>query len=123
MVADDPDAYKGERDFDFIKAVPSAWDETRALSGEVGQYVTLARSRGNEWYLGAITNWTAREIDVPLTFLGAGDYVAEIYADAPDAASNPKHIAIEQRRVNATASLHLKLASGGGAAIRFRRAN
>ena len=123
MVADDPEAYKGEKDFDFIKAVPSSWDTTRALSGEVGQYVSIARRRGNEWYLGALTNWTAREIDAPLAFLDSGDYIAEIYADAPDAAANPKHTAIEQRRVNSTASLHLKLASGGGAAIRFRPAN
>ena len=123
MVADDPQAYAGERDFDFIKAVPASWDQTRALSGEVGQYVTIARNRGDEWYLGAITNWTPREIDVPLAFLGTGEYIAEIYADASDAAANPKHTAIQQQRVTATGTLRLKLASGGGAAIRFHRSN
>jgi alpha-glucosidase len=123
MVTDDPEAYRGERDFDFIKAVPATWDETRALGGEVGQYVALARSSGNEWYLGVITNWTAREIDVPLGFLGTGEFIAEIYSDAPGAATNPKLTAIEQRRVSSTSSLHLKLASGGGAAVRFRPAN
>ena len=116
----DPQSYAGQRDFDFVKAVPTAWDTTRAVSGEAGEYIAVARSHGNEWYLGAITNWTAREFDVPLNFLGAGEYVAEIYADA---GGDPKRTATEQRRVNAGQSLHVKLASGGGAAVRFRPAN
>ncbi|MEO5926803.1 MAG: glycoside hydrolase family 97 protein [Bryobacteraceae bacterium] len=116
MVAD-PESYKGEKDFDFLKAVPATWDETRALSGEVGQYVTIARSHGTEWYLGAITNWTPRELDVPLTFLGAGNYTAEIYSDG----ATPQPANMEQRPVTAATTLHLKLSSGGGAAVRFRR--
>ena len=112
-LADSPAAYKGEKDFDFIKSVPATWDETRALGGEVGQYVTVARKQGTEWFLGAITNWTAREIDIPLGFLGTGAYTADIYSDTTR----------ETRRVSSTDSLHLSLASGGGTAIRFRRAN
>jgi alpha-glucosidase len=110
-LAGDPESYRGQKDFDFLKSVPASWDETRALSGEVGQYIAVARSRGTDWYLGAITNWTAREIDVPLSFLGPGDYSADIYSDAP----------FEQRRVTTSTVLHLKLASGGGAAIRFHK--
>jgi alpha-glucosidase len=112
-LADSPEAYRNDKDFEFIKAVPATWDETRAVAGEVGQYVTLARNKGNEWYLGAITNWTARELNVPLGFLGTGEYTAEIYSDTGR----------ETRSVRSTDSLHLQLASGGGAAIRFRRAN
>jgi alpha-glucosidase len=111
LLADAPEAYAGQRDFDFIRAVPTTWDETRALKGEVGEFVAIARRRGAEWYVGAITNWTARELDLPLAFLGAGNYTAEIHSDA----------GVEQRRVRSTESLHLKLASGGGAAIRLRR--
>lgn len=122
-VVDDPDNYAGVKEFDFIKSVPAAWDSTRAMVGQVGEFIAIARSRGPEWYLGAIANDTAREIDVPLSFLGAGNYVAELYTDAPDAASDPKHTNIEQRRVTASESLHLKLASGGGAAVRFRPVN
>jgi alpha-glucosidase len=89
----------------------------------VGEFVTIARRSGKDWFLGSITDWTAREIEVPLEFLGKGDYLAEIYADAGDAGVNPKHTAIEEKKVNAGMRLTLKLAAGGGAAIRFRAAN
>ena len=119
MVSDYPEAYKGQRDFQFIKDVPASWDETRVVNSKVGEFVTLARKKGEEWYLGGITNWDSREIKIPLEFLGAGDYVAEIYADAPDAGMNPKHTTIEQRRVSASTVLTMNLAPGGGIAVRF----
>lgn len=123
MVSDYPEAYQGQKDFDFIRAVPASWDETKVVNGRVGEYVTLARKSGTEWYVGSITNWDAREVEIPLEFLGKGQYVAEIYSDAGDADVNPKHTAIERKSVNATMRLKLNLASGGGAAIRFRPAN
>lgn len=119
MVADYPEAYKGQKDFEFIKEVPSSWDETHVVNGKVGEFVTLARKKGGEWYLGGITNWDSREVNIPLEFLGAGEYIAEIYSDAPDAAINPKHTTIEQRRVTASTLLKVNLAPGGGVAIRF----
>jgi alpha-glucosidase len=119
MVADYPEAYQGQKDFDFIKEVPASWDETRAVNGKVGEFVTLARRRGRDWYLGAITNWDAREVNIPLEFLGSGVYTAEIYADAPDAGVNPKHTAIEQKRVSAATVLKMNLAPGGGLAVRL----
>jgi alpha-glucosidase len=122
MVSDYPEAYKGQRDFDFIRAVPATWDDTRAVNGRVGEYVTVARRKGSSWYLGAITNWSGREIDLPLGFLGAGEYIADIYSDAPDAEANPKHTTIEQKRLRNTTRLKLTLAPGGGAAIRFQPA-
>ena len=115
----DLQSYANQRDFDFIKAVPTTWDATRAVAGEAGEYIAVARSHANEWFLGAITNHSAREFDVPLSFLGSGAYTAEIYRDTTE----PKRTSQEQRRVTATQSLHLKLAPGGGAAIRFRPAN
>jgi len=108
--ADPPAAYRNQSEFEFIKAVPATWDETRAISGAVGEYVAVARRRGVDWYLGANTNRAPREIEVPLTFLGAGDYVAEIYGDS----------GVKQQTVNASISLRLRLDSGGGVAIRFR---
>ncbi len=119
MVSDYPEAYKGQKDFEFIKEVPSSWDETHVVGGKVGEFVTLARKKGNEWYLGAITNSDSREVNIPLEFLGAGEYIAEIYSDAPDAAVNPKHTTIEQRRVTASTLLKMDLAPGGGVAVRF----
>jgi alpha-glucosidase len=123
IVADEPQAYQGQREFDFIKAVPTTWDETRFLTGQVGEYAAIARRKGTDWYIGAITNWTAREVNVPLEFLAQGDYNAEIYADAPDAATMPKHTTNEQRRVSASTPLKLSLAPGGGAAIHFHPAH
>lgn len=119
MVSDAPSAYANQPAFQFIRDVPTTWDATRALNGEPGEFVTIARRRGDDWYLGSITNWTPRDLQVPLDFLGSGKYTAEIYEDAADAAQNPKHVTIRQQPVTSTGTLTLHLASGGGCAIRF----
>ena len=122
MVSDYPEAYQGQPAFQFIREVPTSWDETRALNGRVGEYVTVARRSGRDWYVGSITNWTPREIRLPLDFLGEGDFVAEIYADEHDAVSEPKHTSISRQQVTASSYLQLELAPGGGAAIHFKPA-
>jgi alpha-glucosidase len=119
MVSDVPSAYANEPSFQFIKDVPTAWDATRVLNGEPGEFITIARQHGDQWYLGSLTNWTARDLRVPLSFLGDGRYKAEIYEDAADASQNPKHVSILQRDVRKSDTLTLRLASGGGCAIRF----
>jgi alpha-glucosidase len=118
ILPDPPEVYRGEKDFDFVREIPSTWDETRFLSGQIGEFAVVARRSGREWYIGAITNWTPREIAIPLGFLGVGGYVAEIYADAPGA-SNPNQTRVERRKSDASATLQLRLAPGGGAAIRL----
>ncbi len=122
MVADHPEAYRGQKELPFLSAVPTVWDETRVLNGQVGEWITIARRRGRQWFLGSITDWSPREVDVPLDFLGDGEYVAEIYADASDAAAEPTHTAISQQRVRRGAKLHLTLVTGGGCAIRIHPA-
>ena len=72
MLADHPEAYRGTKEIDFLKEVPAAWDETRGLAGSPGEYVVLARRKGNDWYVGAITNANARDLEIPLEFLPAG---------------------------------------------------
>ena len=119
MVSDSPQAYLDQPAFQFIRDVPTAWDVTRVLHGDPGEYVTIARSHGKGWYLGSITNWTPRELHVPLNFLGAGRYTAEIYQDASDAGTNPKNVSIKKQSVRNSETLTLKLAAGGGCAIRF----
>jgi alpha-glucosidase len=119
MVSDHPSAYEGQPSFEFIKSVPASWDETRVLHGLPGEYITVARRRGSEWYLGSMTNWQARQLDIPLGFLGAGRYTAEIYADAPDAARFPKNVTISKQAVDRTGRLKAVLAPGGGYAVRF----
>jgi alpha-glucosidase len=119
MVSDAPSAYANQPSFQFIRDVPTSWDQIRALNGEPGEYVTIARRHGNEWYLGSVTNWSARDLRVPLDFLGNGKYIAEIYEDAPDAAEHPKHVAIRHQAIRRGDALTLHLVSGGGCAIRF----
>ena len=117
MVSDDPAAYKNQPSFDFIKKVPASWDETRVLNGLPGQYVTIARRHGQEWYLGSMTNWEARSLDLPLSFLGGGNYIAEIYEDAKDANQSPTHVSMLKKNVNSSTHLKAELAPGGGYAV------
>jgi len=122
MASDYPEAYKGQPDFEFIKAAPTVWDETHVVNGKPGDYITVARRHGRDWFIGSITGWHPNELDIPLEFLGRGDFVAEVYADAGDADTNPTHTARETKKVTAATVLHVKLANGGGAAIRVRPA-
>ena len=119
MVSDSPESYAGQAAFQFIKDVPVSWDETKVLNGEPGEFVTIARRNGRGWYVGSITNWTPRDIAVPLSFLGNGPYTAQIYEDGKDAATDAKQVAIHEQSVSKAQILHIHLAPGGGFAIRI----
>jgi alpha-glucosidase len=119
MVSDHPSAYRNQPAFEFIKKVPASWDQTTVLNGEPGQYVTIARRSGRDWFLGSMTNWTPRTIDLPLNFLDNGRYTAESYADSADADMFPKHVEIHRSVVDRTSRIKLTLASGGGYAAHF----
>lgn len=121
MVSDDPLAYRGQPSFAFIHDVPATWDETRVLDGTPGEYITIVRRHGREWFLGSMTNWTPRRFDLPLSFLGNGKYRAEIYADASDADRLPKNVSIRTQAIDSTKHLRVELAPGGGYAVRFVR--
>jgi alpha-glucosidase len=110
--------------FQFIKDVPVDWSESVAVNGEIGDYVTIARKdrRSDNWYLGSVTDESARTLSVKLDFLEPGkSYRAQIYRDGEGAdwKSNPQAIAIESRNVTRDDTLTLPLAAGGGAAVRF----
>ena len=110
--------------FQFIKDVAVDWEHSRVLNGEIGDYVTIARKARNsdEWFLGAVTDEHGRLLSAPLNFLEVGRrYRAEIYRDAPDAhwRTNREAIVIETREVAASDVLELRLAPGGGQAVRF----
>jgi alpha-glucosidase len=119
MVSDHPSAYADQPAFEFIRNVPAAWDESKVLNGRPGEFITMARRRGSEWFLGSMTNWNAREVEIPLTFLGSGSYTAETYADAEDADRLPKNVSIQKMTVTRSTVLKVKLAPGGGYAARF----
>ena len=119
MVSDSPQRYAGQPAFQFIKDVPVSWDETHVLNGKPGEFITIARRHADEWDLGSMTNWEERTLKVPLNFLGPGTYTAQMYEDGPDAATNPKDVAVHNLEVTAATTLMLHLSPGGGAAIRF----
>src|SRR5205814_1425990 len=119
MVSDCPPAYEGQPEFQFIRDVPTSWDETRGLNGRPGEFVTVARRHGNDWFIGSMTGWQPRTLDVTLDFLGPGRYQAEIYADAKDADRFPEHVMIEKKTVGRGAHLRFQLAPGGGCAVRL----
>ncbi len=119
MVSDHPAAYKDQPAFEFIKNAPATWAEPKVVNSVPGEYLTIARRHGQDWFLGSMTNWSARTLDVPLAFLGAGRYNADIYADAEDAGRMPKNIRITKRALDRNTRLNLVLAPGGGCAIRF----
>ncbi len=87
------------------------------VNGRVDEFVTVARRSGRDWYLGGITDGDARELEIPLEFLGAGRYLATIYSD--EAGGNPTRTAIEVKEVDSGTRLKVKLAGGGGVAIVF----
>jgi alpha-glucosidase len=116
MASDYPEAYEGQPGFEFIEKVPTVWDETRVLAGEPAHFIVMARRKGDTWYLGAMADWEPRTLDLPLGFLGAGDHEATIFADGPDAATEGTSLSVRKAAVQASGTLSLKLAPGGGAA-------
>ena len=120
MVADVPSAYEGQPGFDFLVDVPTTWDETRFVAGEAGEYVVVARRSGRDWYLGGITNWTPRELQLPLGFLGDGEFEARLYLDGSLDGRQPNAIRQETRAVNGARTLDVSLAPGGGVAAVLR---
>src|SRR5690606_32138942 len=126
MFADLPENYQGQPAFQFLKDVPSDWEDTRVLNGAIGEYITTARKDINseDWYLGSMTNEEPRDFEVSLSFLDPDTrYEAQIYADAhgTDLNNKPEAIAISTSEVSAKDSLKLHLGAGGGAAVRFKQ--
>ncbi len=119
MVSDYPEAYEGQPGFEFIEKVPTVWDDTKVLNGEPGQYVTIARQKGDGWFVGSMTNWDSRDLEIPLSFLGAGEYEAQIFADGADADKVATSLSITKKRVKSSDKLNIHLAPGGGAAVIF----
>jgi len=120
MLSDSPSNYLREPEvMEFLAPVPSVWDDTRVLDGRIAEYVVVARRSGNDWYVGAMTNWTGRELEVDFSFLPEGNFSMEAYQDGINAdrmASDYKRVAMP---VNKSAKLKIKLAPGGGWAARI----
>lgn len=118
MLCDAPTAYMQEPECtDFIAKVPTVWDETRVLDGKVGEYVVTAKRKGNNWYVGAITDWNARTIEVDLSGLGITSGMMTLYVDGPNAHRKGVDYQKKTLAVPADGKVTLELAPGGGAVI------
>jgi alpha-glucosidase len=118
---DHPGHYRGEPGADFLKLVPTVWDDTRVLDGAVAQHVAIVRQSGDDWFLGALTNSQPRELSLTLDFLGPGGWKIRLWKDAVDADRNAERLAIEERSVRSDDTLRLRLAPSGGCVARFEK--
>jgi alpha-glucosidase len=126
MLADLPENYTGKPELQFLKDVPTDWDNTIVLNGEIGEYITTVRKdrNSNDWFLGSMTNEKSRDLSVSLSFLDKNvRYEAQIYADAKGTSEtvNPTAVAISKKIVKSTDVLQLHLGGAGGTAIRFKK--
>jgi alpha-glucosidase len=126
MLADLPENYDGNPAFKFLQDVPVDWEDTKVLNAEIGEYITTVRKDrfSDDWYLGSLTNEEERAFEISLSFLDPDlTYEAQIYADADGISWNNKatEIKISTKTVKSTDTIHLKLAQGGGTAIRFKK--
>jgi alpha-glucosidase len=122
MLSDNPTTYMKEQECtDFITNVPTTFDETVPLDGKVGEYVALARKKGDVWYVGAITNWDARNVTLDFSFLGEGTYQATVFKDGVNADRDATDYKKEVVKILSADKLIIQLSPGGGWAARIEK--
>lgn len=120
---DKPSDYQGEPEVEFFDALPTVWDTTRVVLGDIGKFVATARRSGDRWFMGAITNNEGRKLDIPLVFLEGGrNYVASLYTDGGDSIRTRTHVRIERYIVGSTSVIAADLRPSGGMALEIRPA-
>ena len=124
MLADSPNNYMKEQETtDFLRQIPTVFDQTVALDGKVGEYAVIAREKSDIWYLGAITNWETREITIDFSFLKEGNWQMELFRDGVNADRNGNDYKREVINVNINSKIKVSLAPGGGMAAIIRKIN
>jgi alpha-glucosidase len=122
MLSDNPSNYMREPEaMEFLSVVPTVWDETRVLGAKMSEYVLLARRNGSDWYVGAMTNWTPRDLEVDFSFLPDGNFTLDSYEDGVNADRNASDYKKTTRQVNKSTKLKIHLAPGGGWAGRVHQ--
>lgn len=120
---DRPSDYQGEPEVEFFDRLPTVWDTTRVLSGEIGKSIVMARRSGDAWFVGAITNNDARSINIPLAFLDPGrKYLASVYADGGERVPTRTHVGIGRYIVQSKSAIRADLKPSGGMAIEIHPA-
>ena len=113
-VCDHPSHYRGQPGVDFLKIVPTVWDDTVVLDAEVGHHLVMARRSGDQWFLGGMTDTSAREVSITLDFLPKGQWALRLWKDAADSSENAEHMDTQERVITAGDTLTLSLAPAGG---------
>jgi alpha-glucosidase len=122
MLSDNPTIYMKEQECtDFITSVPTTFDETIPLAGEVAEYVAIARKKNNTWYVGAMTDWSPRELTIDFSFLEDGEYQATVYRDGINADRDATDYLKEIINIRSGDKLNIKLSNGGGWAARIEK--
>ena len=123
MMCDSPTLYKKEQEtVDFITQIPTVWDETIVLEAAVSDYIVVARRSGEEWYLGAMTDWEPRDFDIALSFLNENtDYSVQIFKDGINADRNAMDYKVDQKTMSSTTPLQIQMSSGGGFSAIFTK--
>jgi alpha-glucosidase len=124
MLSDNPTIYLREKECtDFITKVPTTFDETVPLDGKVAEYVAIARKKGDTWFVGAMTNWTPRELTIDFSFLGDGNYKAEVFRDGINSDRDATDYKKEVINIKKGDKLTVKLMNGGGWTARIEKTN
>jgi alpha-glucosidase len=122
MLSDNPTIYLREKECtDFITKVPTTFDESVPLDGKVAEYVAIARKKGDTWFIGAMTNWTPRELTIDFSFLGDGNYKAEVFRDGINSDRDATDYKKETINIKKGDKLTVKLMNGGGWAARLEK--
>lgn len=105
----------------LLASMPTVWDRTYGIAGEIGKFAALARRKGNEWWIGAISDWNGRELDVDTSFLEEGEWQLDVFEDADDVAANPEHYVRRKFIFTAGEKLKFRMMPGGGFVAVARR--
>ena len=120
MLCDSPSNYLKEPEcIGFIAGVPTVWDETVAVTGSVGEYIAIARRAGDSWFIGAATDWSPRELELDLSFIGSGDYDVESFSDGINADRAACDFKKQISNLPQDRKLKIRMAPGGGYAARI----
>lgn len=120
MICDYPQAYKNQLGFELLTQLPATWDQMKVLNAQIGDYLTIARKKDNDWYVGTMNDWTPRSLEIRLDFLPKGKFLADIYEDTSTSDVNPNLLSKRTIEVTNESIITANLATGGGQAIWIR---
>ena len=123
MMCDSPTIYKKEQEtVDFITQIPTIWDETIVIEGSVSDYIVVARRNKDNWYIGAMTDWTPRDFKIDLSFLEEGaEYNVEVFRDGINTHRNALDYIYEKHNLNSSSQINISMSSGGGYSAIFKK--